>query len=261
MRPSAEPRPAGPVPLSFAQRRLWFLDTWQGSSAACDVPLVPRLSGAVDRAASRAAFQDVLERYDVLRTVLAEHDGEPVPDVVPAGQAARSGLTEEAVPADVAGWVEGIVRRGFDVTMDLPFRAVPGTISPTESVLVIVVCEGKPHFFCAVVLTSGAGSSQLCPRTVEVPQDVGVDSEPGAWRAERPLVLQPAGEGVRRADVQPGAENRWFVLRSEAGDQTVLQPFQGLVASAPRGYQHGTAAKAAGTVEPVVGGARGAEQA
>ncbi|WP_371097380.1 condensation domain-containing protein [Streptomyces sanglieri] len=98
MRPSAEPRPTGPVPLSFAQRRLWFLDIWQGPSAACDVPLVPRLSGAVDRAALRAAFQDVLERYDALRTVLAEHDGEPVPDVVLAGQAARSGLTEARIP-------------------------------------------------------------------------------------------------------------------------------------------------------------------
>ncbi|MCX4845654.1 amino acid adenylation domain-containing protein [Streptomyces sp. NBC_00893] len=139
VRPAGERRPAGPAPLSFAQRRLWFLNFWQGPSAACNVPLVLRLSGAVDRAALRAAFQDVLERHDTLRTVLAEHDGEPVPHVVPAGQAARSVPTEETVPADIGGWVDGIVRRGLDITVDLPFRAVLGTVSPTESVLVIVV--------------------------------------------------------------------------------------------------------------------------
>ncbi|MEV6141308.1 amino acid adenylation domain-containing protein [Streptomyces sp. NPDC051992] len=132
-------RPAGSVPLSFAQRRLWFLNAWQGRSADCAVPVVLRLSGVVDRAALRAAFQDVLERHTTLRTVLAEHDGEPVPAVVPAGQAARSAVTEEAVPADVTTWIDDVVQRGFDITVDLPVRMVLGTVSPTESVLVIVV--------------------------------------------------------------------------------------------------------------------------
>ncbi|MFE6663327.1 amino acid adenylation domain-containing protein [Streptomyces sp. NPDC057697] len=132
-------RPADAVPLTSAQRRLWFLNAWQGRSADCAVPVVLRLSGVVDRAALRAACQDVLARHPALRTVFAEHDGEPVPAVVPAGQAARSAVTEEAVPADVTTWIDAIVRRGFDITVDLPVRMVLGTVSPTASVLVIVV--------------------------------------------------------------------------------------------------------------------------
>ncbi|WP_243746215.1 condensation domain-containing protein, partial [Tahibacter aquaticus] len=65
----------GPLALSFAQQRLWFIDRLEGGSAQYNLPIALRLQGKLDQAALQQALDALVARHEVLRTVYAEVDG------------------------------------------------------------------------------------------------------------------------------------------------------------------------------------------
>ncbi|MFH9424722.1 amino acid adenylation domain-containing protein [Streptomyces sp. NPDC017529] len=142
-RPALRPVPRpDTVPLSHAQRRLWFLHRMEGPSATYNIPLAMRLTGALDARALRAALVDVMERHEVLRTVLPETDGVPRQTVL-GPDAARAVVTVTDVTgagaAEVTARTGAAARRLFDLTRELPVRAEVLVLGPEEHVLVLVV--------------------------------------------------------------------------------------------------------------------------
>ncbi|MGA7804711.1 condensation domain-containing protein, partial [Bradyrhizobium sp.] len=69
---------AGPLPLSFAQQRLWFLAHLERVSQAYHIPLGLRLRGDLDSHALRRALDRLVARHEALRTTFVTVDGEPV---------------------------------------------------------------------------------------------------------------------------------------------------------------------------------------
>ncbi|MYV38205.1 amino acid adenylation domain-containing protein, partial [Streptomyces sp. SID1328] len=128
-----------PLPLSYAQLRLWFLNRLEGPSSTYNIPLVLELDGALDPAALRAALGDVIERHEALRTVFPERDGVPHQRVLPAEAATPALPVVSTAPADMDATVLAAVRETFDVTADLPLRALLLRSAPEHHVLVLVV--------------------------------------------------------------------------------------------------------------------------
>src|SRR5712671_190015 len=78
--------PAGPevtAPLTFAQRRLWFVQQLSPENTAYHFPLAVRMRGRLDIAALQRSFEILIERHETLRTRFQEtDDGEPVQVIV-----------------------------------------------------------------------------------------------------------------------------------------------------------------------------------
>ncbi|MBZ6258699.1 amino acid adenylation domain-containing protein [Streptomyces olivaceus] len=127
-RPSLQARADRPaeLPLSFAQRRLWFLNRMRPEDASYNLPMAVSLCGRLDVAALHGALGDVVARHESLRTVFreaADRSGTPVQRVLSPG-AARPALTvTPSTPDQVAGLLREAARTGFDLGGDLPLRA------------------------------------------------------------------------------------------------------------------------------------------
>ncbi|MER6031537.1 amino acid adenylation domain-containing protein [Streptomyces sp. NPDC001851] len=131
----AAPRPEL-LPMSPAQRRLWFAFRLEGPSPTYNVPLAVRLSGVLDRAALTAAVNDVVERHEVLRTRFAEVDGEPV-QVVEADAAAVMEFVE--LRGDLARALAERAGYCFDLAAETPLRVTLFRVGEREHVLLLLL--------------------------------------------------------------------------------------------------------------------------
>jgi hypothetical protein len=64
-----------PVPLSFNQQRIWFIEKMDPGKATYVIPFAYRIRGSIDAAALEKSLYTIIQRHESLRTRYLEIDG------------------------------------------------------------------------------------------------------------------------------------------------------------------------------------------
>ncbi|MEU2559203.1 amino acid adenylation domain-containing protein [Streptomyces longispororuber] len=102
----------GGVPLSYGQRRLWFMDRLNPASPEWVAGLLLKVPAAATREQAAQALNTLVERHEALRTRFAEVDGEPrqfTDAPVTVAVAAGAPVSREELPDRLAA----LLGRGF----------------------------------------------------------------------------------------------------------------------------------------------------
>jgi len=134
----------GPLLLSYAQQRLWFLDQWEPGSPFYTIPVTLSLTGQLNQAALEQSLNEIVRRHESLRTTFVMHQGYPV-------QVIASSLTLQVPVIDFCGLpqdervafcqqccTEGI-RHPFDVSQGPLLRAFLLRLTETEHVFLLTL--------------------------------------------------------------------------------------------------------------------------
>ncbi|HEY0607383.1 MAG TPA: amino acid adenylation domain-containing protein, partial [Herpetosiphonaceae bacterium] len=133
-----------PLPLSFAQQRLWFLDQLQPNSAVYTIPTAIRLAGVLDRAALEQSLQTIVARHESLRTTFALHDEEPIQVIAPELSVSLDlwdlqTLPPEAREASALQIIHEQSQQPFDLTSGPLFRATLFRLDGHEHILLLLL--------------------------------------------------------------------------------------------------------------------------
>lgn len=67
-----------PLPLSFPQRRLWFIDKLGRGSSQYNIPIAIKLNGVFDKQLFNVVVETIVDRHEILRTTYMESSDGPV---------------------------------------------------------------------------------------------------------------------------------------------------------------------------------------
>ncbi|WP_392562287.1 amino acid adenylation domain-containing protein [Orbus sturtevantii] len=111
--------------LSFAQERLWFIDNYEGGSNAYNIPLTLMLGKQVSLAILTKALHKIIERHEILRTVIKVNiDGIGYQDVLAADSIEMT--IEHTICDDTAGLnlhISKHINRVFALATHIPLSA------------------------------------------------------------------------------------------------------------------------------------------
>ncbi|WP_280523928.1 non-ribosomal peptide synthetase [Actinoplanes regularis] len=187
---TARERPAV-LPLSYGQQRMWFLNRLERADSkpgsAYNMPMALRISGDLDVAALEAALGDVAERHEVLRTIYPEVDGVACQQILD-GAAGRPSLpVSEVAESDVSSVVAAFFGRGFDLSVELPWRTRLLSVALGEFVLAIVAHHIALDGWSMGVLTRDLRAAYTARRQGQAPAWTSLDvqyADYALWQRE-----------------------------------------------------------------------------
>ncbi|MDH4473686.1 MAG: condensation domain-containing protein, partial [Fluviicola sp.] len=134
---------SGNIPLSFSQERLWFIDQMEGSTQY-HIPSALRLIGKLNLSALEFAIKSLVNRHEVLRTVIEKEDGSPYQRVI-SGDHWTWSLEEDTEkvylqdPIALQSRIQELLNAPFDLSKDYMLRASLIILDNEEYLLVVVM--------------------------------------------------------------------------------------------------------------------------
>ncbi|PDP87897.1 non-ribosomal peptide synthetase [Glycomyces fuscus] len=192
----------GPVPLSAAQRRMWFLDQYSPGGAGYNSGGALRLSGELDTAALERALHALSVRHEALRTVFPSRDGAPhqvvlAEPVLPLERADADGPPGAEREERLDALLEEFASRPFDLARGPLTRVLLVRVDEGDHVLSIAMHHIVTDAWSMSVLVGELGALYEAAR--ERP-DTPADALPGA------AGLEPVG--LRSTDVAVWQDRR-----------------------------------------------------
>ncbi|MEO3855320.1 amino acid adenylation domain-containing protein [Acrocarpospora sp. B8E8] len=212
-----------PLPLSPAQRRLWFLDWLSPGTGEYAVPLVLRLHAHQDPDTVRRALSALVARHEILRTRYVLADGEPRQVIDPPAPVELSCADLDG--EDVSEAIGKEVWRGFDLA-ERPWRALllrrPAPDGPLLALTVHhIACDGWSLGILGRELAALLAGTPLPPPPAVQYADFA------AWQAARPAEGRDLDYWrARLADLTPvdlPADRPRPARRDAAGAMTVFE--------------------------------------
>ena len=130
------------APLSAGQNRMWLMQRLSPTTSAFNVPGIVRLKGGVDVDALHGALRDVVDRHEILRTLFPMGDDGPVqkimdtPDDLPWAVEDLCGTPNASDRGRKLA--DEAIAQPFDLTTQLPFRALLVELTADEALLALV---------------------------------------------------------------------------------------------------------------------------
>jgi amino acid adenylation domain-containing protein len=129
------------IPLSFSQERLWFIDQLEGS-VQYHMPAILKLKGTLNKEALKKALQTIINRHEVLRTVIRSQEGKPYQYIKEEDSwqlNTIAGAQYEQDPEGLQQYIEQLIEAPFDLSKDDMLRTTLISLNDQEHRLVITM--------------------------------------------------------------------------------------------------------------------------
>ena len=159
--PIARADRSAPLPLSFAQERLWFLEQLDPGSSHYNVPMALEMSGSVDAPALERALGEIVRRHEALRTAFVPGAEGPVQHVLPADgfRVERVDLSSSPDAGSQAErWMADEARRPFDLAAGPLVRATLLRLGADAHTLLLVFHHAATDAWSAGVFLRELGA-------------------------------------------------------------------------------------------------------
>ncbi|QNE21525.1 amino acid adenylation domain-containing protein [Kribbella qitaiheensis] len=217
-----------PLPLSFGQQQMWFLNRLDTDSSEYLLPAALRMRGPLDLDALRRAWSELLARHEILRTRYELRDGEPV-QVVDVTGGSELGLVDVSdVPAAerearLTDLVTLETSAGFDLEREWPARATLLRAATDDHLLVVVLHHIAGDAWSTEQLSAelselyGAHAAGITPSLDELPLQY---ADFASWQRSQDLTKEIGWWREQLAGIRPvdlPSDRPRPAVRSKAG--------------------------------------------